>query len=192
MPSIVLPMRLRFILPPVFLALSVVLSIWGEAQMDKANALAINPRSGNVHESLNPNLATARFVDYAINTPAWAASRDMPYILPFDWSGRKFGFLRGGVQQDIWYLMFIPLWWFFAGWFFDQRWSRAHRLKGRRLACFGFISVGILIFAIVVEYSQWNKAWFIIVNCCWAFSLLLLGSFGVYHSLKPTPNERQT
>jgi hypothetical protein len=129
--------RYKVILPFVFLSLSVFLALWGEAQMDRFKALATNPRTGNAYEAPNPNLADARYADYALNSPVWAVSKQMPYILPIEWSGRKLGFLRGGVQQDLWYVMFLPIWWFLVGWFIDRKRS------GKGLGASGLFTLGI-------------------------------------------------
>jgi hypothetical protein len=114
-------LRIRFCisLPVVFLILSVVLAMIGEAQRSR---IAEGAGSRPAH-AVADYFATARFIDYAINAPAWAAASNMPHIFHVEDSG--WGLLLH--KADGWYFFFVVVMWFFIGYRLDA-WYDANRI----------------------------------------------------------------
>jgi len=117
---------IRIILPTVQLILAIGLFALGDYQLNEHRKMVRDSATGRtVRDDPWPeSLETGRFVDYAINAPAWVAKTNTPWVLtsPLDPSNRQAAFWRGIKSgRDWWYLLYIALMWFWIGLLIDQR-----------------------------------------------------------------------
>src|SRR5512141_2800117 len=102
------PIRFSILLPLLFLALSVLLAKVGETRRDNI-IRSVVARHGFLFEPLPDNVALERFIDYAINAPAWAAAWNMPHIFPISESETHLGIMR--YEAHWWYFLFVLMMW---------------------------------------------------------------------------------
>src|SRR5205807_3327891 len=103
-------MRFRFALPTLNVILAAILFHIGDLQTDKV--MEIRSKSGFV-EPVPDSYARARYLDYALNTPAWATLGEPRAMLRYRstyWTGR-----------DLRYFLALILMWYWLGLQLDNK-----------------------------------------------------------------------
>ncbi|HSS98463.1 MAG TPA: hypothetical protein VLK33_15610 [Terriglobales bacterium] len=176
-------MRFRIILPLLSVTLGVAMFYWGDAQARKSIAVG-----KGAPEGIPDVAATARYVHYALNAPAWAIaiSRTDRLWSPSEyWSGR-----------DLYYFLVVVVMWFLIGQKLDQRFSLANRMgaSGRthRYQMLGgtfLFLYGIFVSYRVVPAWSWTGLkfwaagllrldhgwWFGVIGLSWSLALVASG-----------------
>ncbi len=96
-----LRVRLRLLLPILNAVIALALFRFGYQEAQRA------------HQEPLPALERARYVNYALNVPAWAAQSVTPWILHINegvmyWKAME-------TEPDWWYLLYVILMWYYIG-----------------------------------------------------------------------------
>jgi hypothetical protein len=175
-------MRLRIIMPVLSVLLGVLLFHIGDQQAEKILAKAPH------EEALPEAAATARYVHYALNAPAWAlvGSRDLLWSPSTYWTGR-----------DLRYFVVVGVLWFLIGVFLDRRLGGVelpsqHERWMRPLAC-TCVGYGLFIVYSMLPPKPYSEAlrnylftlpntvrtswawWWYLPAAAWGLALVSLG-----------------
>lgn len=174
--------RFHLWLPLIFLGLSIGMEVLGRAEMkwiEEANSASTRRHGGPI---INDFMIRVRFVDRALNAPAFVASRNMPYVLRVE--GWESGNDALRFEADLWYLLFVPLMWFLIGYRLE-RWRDEERKGGSGLPLWRNRVVRLLWFVYGVfvcwDAAQYNgyqpgfERWFQVAVFGWGIGLISAG-----------------
>lgn len=175
--------RFRLWLPLIFLVLSIGMEVLAMAEMSwieqSSSASTRRPYRGEGHDDF---IVRVRFVDRALNAPAFAAARKMPYVL------RVEGWLSGEdslrFEDDLGYLLFVTFMWFLIGYRLD-RWREEKRtgepgstFLRRRVVRLLWVVYGVFVCWNVVNYNTYAvsfETWFAASAFGWGVGLIFAG-----------------
>jgi hypothetical protein len=191
-------MRFQIVLPLASLILGVWLFHLGDLQGQRI----IAAHGGVLEEPLQDGVAEARYVHYALNTPAWALledTRDKLWSRSTYWTG-----------YDLHYFLAVTAMWFLIGLKFDGRSSKegldlvARKSRWSKILAWVYLLYGLFIcyklmsppphlvplksflrwsFESVVNlYYGW---WFLPIGLAWGAGMMLAGIYGLVHSNAP-------
>jgi len=146
---------------------------------------------GGTFEGLPFEAAVARYVDYALNAPAWATlleQRGMRWSWSTYWSGR-----------DLRYFLAVAVMWYLLGFWLDKRLNRTTiansdhngmRARAFAMACaaYGiFVCSSVLRDLVPVKaYGLWfpnlRPFWFVAAVLAWGMGLIWAGSRSLLRS----------
>ena len=138
--------------------------------------------------------ARARYADYALNAPAWAALGEPPGLIwhrTTYWTGR-----------DLRYLLALIAMWYCLGWLLDKKRGSKRAGDGQRgsgwrraLALLGVLYGLFLCYLMLPEFMVLHdkedgfwlphrryELWFIAGVLVWGIGLILAGSHSLFHS----------
>jgi hypothetical protein len=179
------PIRFRVLLPVLFLALSVALGRLGDAER---NRIVECVGKGAVH-GIPDWTARARYLDYALNAPAWAAAWNMPAI-PL--KQRTYWEDIAWIVERCSYPFFVVLMWLVIGFGVD-RWRETRQMHeperpawrdNVRIACAvcgGFILCSAIQAAGFQDLFGGYEIWFLAGVFAWAIGLI----FAAVHPYSP-------
>lgn len=173
-------MRLRIILPVVSILLGVGLFHLGDLQ-----ARNLVTAAGGLFEGLPAEAAVARYVDYALNAPAWATlleQRGMRWSKSTYWRGR-----------DLRYFLAVAVMWYLLGLWLDHKLNRTitansdHNGMPARAFAIACATYGIFVCSSVLRdlvpvkaYGFWfpnfRPFWFVASVLAWGAALIGVGS----------------
>lgn len=175
--------KLRILLPLAFLGLSLLLAQAGESYRTRVIQSAVS-RQGRLYEPLPANVAWPRFLDYALNAPAWVGANHMPDLFHGNASFPSDGVIVRD-QSDMWYFVFVFVFWYIVvtvviRWqqrrpsHIPFRFSWRTRAANALLGCYGaFVSY------VAIEEKEpphGYALWFIVVVFLWG-AILTSASF---------------
>jgi hypothetical protein len=105
-------MRFRIVLPLANVILGMFLFHLGDMHVSEVRRRIIAAH-GSLYEPLQDGAATARYVDYALNAPAWAFVEDPRITI---WSPSTYW-----TGQDLHYFLAVAAMWFLIGFKLDKR-----------------------------------------------------------------------
>jgi len=160
-----LSFRFRVILPAAFLVLSIVLATVGDWQRQR---VIDSVGRGAVH-GVPQRVAVARFMDYAINAPAWIATWQIPnFINHFP----SWGIMS--TEFDWRYLLLVCITWYLIGAMIDRKRSSPPRVipvAWKRVLGVLATGYGIFMCRDVAPLEWWFDPWFIDCVFLWGFFL---------------------
>jgi hypothetical protein len=172
--------RLCIVLPSVFFVLAVVMTLLGEHRYRSEYEQVIQQR-GHVHEAIATSAATERFVDYAINAPAWVAAWrimdrvDTVSFIPEPIRPRVFGKIMRGDRNYL-YFIFLVLMWVGIGRTIDGVSQRGLKVFAHwYFALYGVLSVCYGYFMFATPGYYWNRdiqAWLFLSVRIWGIALM--------------------
>jgi hypothetical protein len=191
-------MRFRIILPLANVILGVFLFHLGDLQVRRI--IAAHP--SGLEEPLQDGAATARYVDYALNAPAWALVED-PRI--YIWSPSTYW-----TGHDLHYFLAVAAMWFLIGYKLDKRFiakdiKRIHEMTWWNrtfawacLLCGLFTCYSVfwqkphpepltdyfrMVFNVMLHgrYGWWYQ-----LGLAWSLGLILVGSYWLLRRNGPT------
>jgi hypothetical protein len=140
MRSLRLHMRFRILLPLASVVLGAVLFRVGDLQVRKAIAVH------GSYEGVLDGAARARYLDYALNAPAWAAlgdTRDRRWSASTYWTG-----------YDLRYFLAVIVMWFLIGLVLDRRSREKRGLKNpKKTKGNGILAWACLLYGLFTCYS---------------------------------------
>lgn len=179
-------MRFRFLLPLMSVLLGVVLFRLGDLQVRKAVVEA-----GGAPEGMRMEVAQARYVDYALNAPAWVIVREEHGML---WSPSTYF-----TGQDLRYFIAVIVMWYLIGLLLDKRVGRKKSVSEkprpglRRILalacslyglwiCFSQVPDIIQLVRYIKSYGWPNLrwSWFMATVLAWGLGLILAGLFSLF------------
>lgn len=187
------PVPLRILLPSCFLLLSIALTNISERHR-MAIIDDIVSRWGSLHEPMPDAVAWERFVDFAINGPAWGAAWSIPRTQTLDVESHLTPHVRslfyGRIMRyDVhwWYYIFLIGMWFVVGTVIDRIPKRNVAAGEHAHPKLVWLWPPMLIsYGIFVAYTGWSyREWeygdrFIFCIYAWGVVLVLFGlSIGV-------------
>lgn len=190
-------MRFRIILPLANVILGVFLFHLGDIQVRRI----IAAQGGVLEEPLQDGAATARYVHYALNAPAWAFMRDPNSKL---WSPSTYW-----TGHDLHYFLAVAAMWFLIGFKLDKRFiakdiKRVHEMTWWNRT----IAWACLLYGLFTCYSVFPQkpypeplipyfrmvfntmlheryGWWLQLGLAWGVGLILVGSYCLFRRSGP-------
>ena|SRR5271157_5138056 len=191
-------MRFQIVLPLASLILGVWLFHLGDLQGQRI----IAAHGGVLEEPLQDGVAEARYVDYALNTPAWALledTRDKLWSRSTYWTG-----------YDLHYFLAVTAMWFLIGLKLDGRSSRkglelaSRKTRWNKILAWVYLLYGLFICHTLISppphvvplksfllYSFRSVInleygwWFLPIGFTWGAGLILAGVYGLVNRNAP-------
>ena len=170
-----------FLLPLIFLLLSIIMAKIGESYRTTI-VQSVVAKYGHLAEPIPDSVALARFIDYALNAPAWVAAWNMPHVLPIDESVTHWGIMR--YEAHWWYFIFVALMWFLVGVWLDRYRSVRHPDQFHKPVYNISIEVFLIAYGSFMSYSGFSISesfeyarWFEIVVCAWGAILVVVNLY---------------
>lgn len=133
-------MQFRIALPLISIALNIALFYLGDLQVRTLVA------GGGTYEGVQDSAATARYLGYALNAPAWALlgdTRDTLWSPSTYWKG-----------YDAHYLLAVGVMWLLIGLFLDDRFPQTpSKLDRKRLSWHSITAWGCTIYGLFTCYA---------------------------------------
>lgn len=160
-----LSVPLRILLPVLNLAIAVALFRAGHQQAQRA------------HQEPIPMIETARYAEYALNIPAWAAQSVTPWMLHINEGGTYWETME--TERDWWYMLYLILMWYYIGRRLDGHASGDVVAGNRKSISWLFLrrvfllSYGIFICFRVFTIPWYLERWFIAAAIGWGIALVI-------------------
>lgn len=179
------PHKVRWciVLPCVFFVLAVVMTFLGEHRYQSEHDQVIRQR-GHLHEPMALSAAMERFVDYAINAPAWVgawrtmAAIDTDSFIPESIRPKVFGRIMRQ-DRDYLYFIFLVFLWLGIGRTIDKILRRGIKaFSPWYLALYGMLSVCYGYFMFTTPGYYWNSdiySWLFMSVRIWGVALMASG-----------------
>lgn len=156
---------LRLLLPILNVVIVLVLFRVGYQQAQRA------------HQEPFPALERARYVDYALNIPAWAAQSVTPWMFHINEGVTYWKAMQ--TERDWWYVLYVILMWYHIGLHFDHHRPKCED-KGREKITrwVYFKRVFLLFFGIFICFRAFTipwylEPWFIAAALGWGIPLII-------------------
>lgn len=167
----------RFVLPVLNLAIAVPLFHMGYQQSRRA------------HMEPLPAIERARYVEYALNIPAWAAQSVTPWVLHLNEGVTHWEAME--TERDWWYMLYVMLMWYYIGRRLDER-RRGHVVsEPKRSTSWTFLRrVFLLLYGLYICFrassvSWYLERWFIAAAVAWGVALMIVNIYLL--SQRPSP-----
>ena len=129
------------------------------------------------HQEPLPMLERARYVDYALNIPAWAAQSVTPWMLHINkgvtyWKAME-------TERDWWYLLYVILMWYYIGLRLDRHKTGnvvSEHKKRNLWTVLGrvfLVLYGIFICFRAFTIPWYLEPWFIVAAIGWGVALII-------------------
>jgi hypothetical protein len=160
-----LSVRLRLLLPVLNVAIAVALFRMGYQEAQRA------------HQEPLPTIERARYADYALNIPAWAAQSVTPWMLHINKEVTYWETME--TERDWWYMLYVILMWYYIGRRLDERGLRDVVSGNKRnmwsmvLRRVLLLFYGTFICFRVFTIPWYLEHWFIAVAIGWGIALVI-------------------
>ncbi len=160
--------HMRLLLPALNVLLALALFRLGHQEAQRA------------HQEPLPALERARYVDYALNIPAWAAQSVTPWMLHINervtyWKAME-------TERDWWYMLYVILMWYYVGMRLDEHRPGDVVSGNKKSTRWAFLRrVFLLLFGIFICFRAFMipwylEHWFIAAAVAWGVALII-GNF---------------
>lgn len=129
------------------------------------------------HQEPFPAIERARYVDYALNIPAWAAQSVTPSMFHINkgvtyWKAME-------TERDWWYMLYVILMWYYIGMRLDGRQPGGAVGENKKITRWGvFRRILLLFYGIFICFRAFTipwylEPWFIAAALGWGVALII-------------------